>query len=163
MDRAVDTPIRFLAEPLLGELVQVGPALEGAVAHEEVMLHVADHPLIFAFGLRPGRSAGPRHKAIVTRQIHKPRMKPSRPSHRMLEDRRLLIVYQHLSRHATEPVEASDEAFIGMLRIRAIRAAVAGRVAVADRAALAADAAAAKRAGASPSAPTIHGICERAS
>ena len=53
----MDPLVGFLAQPLLGGLVQVGPALEGAVADEEVVLHVPDVPLVLALGLRPGRPA----------------------------------------------------------------------------------------------------------
>ena len=38
--------IGLLAEPLLRELIVMGPAVTGAVAHEEVVLDVADHPML---------------------------------------------------------------------------------------------------------------------
>src|SRR5574340_845030 len=80
-----------------------------------------DHRDQVKWGLRPSRPTGPRHKAIVVRQIDKSRMEPGGPAHGMLEDRRLLIVYQDLFRHAAEPVEAPDESFIGMFGILAVR------------------------------------------
>lgn len=113
--------IRLCSQPVLDELIEMSPALEGAIAHEDVVLDVAHHPLIFALGLRPGGSAGPRHKAVVARQIHKPRMEPDGPLYGMLQDRRLLIVHEDLARHTAEPVEAPDQPVIGMLRIRAGR------------------------------------------
>lgn len=121
-DRPLAPLIRLFAQPVLRELIEMGPALEGAIAHKEVVLDVAHHPFILALGLRPGRPTGPRHKAIAARQIHKPRMEPGGPAHGMLEDRRLLIVHQDLSRHTAEPVEAPDQPFIGMLGILAVRA-----------------------------------------
>jgi hypothetical protein len=41
LHRTVQPLVRFLAKPLLCQLVQVRPALEAAVAHEKVVLHVA--------------------------------------------------------------------------------------------------------------------------
>src|SRR6185436_1500811 len=40
--RAVHPRVGLLPEPLLGEPVEMGPALEGAVADDEVVLDVAD-------------------------------------------------------------------------------------------------------------------------
>ena len=57
VDGAVDPGVGFLPQPLLGELVGVGPALEGPVADEEVVLDVADVALVLALGLSAGRQA----------------------------------------------------------------------------------------------------------
>jgi hypothetical protein len=69
MHGAVHPRVGFLPKPLLGELVEMGPALEGAVADEDVMLHVADVALVLALGLGAGRPTGAWPEAVVAGQI----------------------------------------------------------------------------------------------
>ena len=52
----------------------MGPALEGAIADEEVVLHVADVALVLALGLGAGRATGARAEAVVASQVHEPRV-----------------------------------------------------------------------------------------
>jgi hypothetical protein len=59
----VHAAVGFLAEPLLGELVEMGPALEGPVADEEVLLDVPDVALALALGLGARPATGPRAEA----------------------------------------------------------------------------------------------------
>jgi len=92
VDRAVDALIGFLPEPLLRELVEMGPALEGAVADEEVVLHVPDVPLVLALGLGSGRPAGPRDEAVMPRQIHEARMETDHAPAGMREHGALLVI-----------------------------------------------------------------------
>ena len=75
----------------------MSPALEGAVADEEVVLHVPDVPLVLALGLRPGRPTGPGDEAVVAGQIHEARMEVDRAAPRMGEHGTLLVVDQDLA------------------------------------------------------------------
>jgi hypothetical protein len=109
VDGPVDAPVGFLPEPLPGELVQVGPALEGAVADEEVVFHVPDVPLVLALGLRPGGATGPGHEAVVTRQIHEARVEVDRAPAGMRQHRTLLVIDQDLARGAPEPLKGADQ------------------------------------------------------
>src|SRR5262249_28262914 len=108
VDGAVDALVRLLPQPPLGHLVQMRPALEGAVADEEVVFDIADIPLVLPLGLGPGGAAGPGHKSIVAGQIHEARMEANRASARMCEDGALLIVDQDLAGAAAEPLEGAD-------------------------------------------------------
>jgi hypothetical protein len=107
---------------LFGELVEMGPALEGPVAHEEVMLHVPDVPLILALGLRPGRSTGPRDEPIVAGQVDKAGMEADVPTAGMRQHRALLVIDQDLLGSAAEPLEGSDQPFIGVLGVLGVGA-----------------------------------------
>src|SRR4029453_18696536 len=66
--RAVHPRVGFLPQPLLGEPVEMGPALEGAVADEEVVLDVADVALVLPFGLGASGPAGAGAEAVVAGQ-----------------------------------------------------------------------------------------------
>src|SRR6185295_12520800 len=105
VDGAVHPRVGLLAEPLLGELVEVGPALEGAVADEEVVLDVADVALVLALGLGPGWATGPGAEAVVAGQIEEPGMELDLAATPMREDGGLLIVDQNLGRPAAKPLE----------------------------------------------------------
>src|SRR5712692_10620038 len=60
LDRAVQSPIGFLPQSLLGQLVEMRQALELPVAGEEVLLDVAHHAFVLALGARAPWPAGPR-------------------------------------------------------------------------------------------------------
>lgn len=98
------------------------PALKGTIPDKEVVLDVADHPLIFALGLCSGRLAGARDKPIVARQIHKPGMEASRATSWMSEHRRFLVVHQHFGGDACKPLNAADQSVIGVLGVLTVRA-----------------------------------------
>lgn len=121
MHGAVHPGVGFLPEPLLGQLVEVGPALEGAVADEEVMLDVADVALVLALGLGSGRATGPRAEAIVPGQIEEPGMELDGAAAPMRDDGGLLIVDQDLGRDAPEPLEGPHQRLVGMLGVLAVR------------------------------------------
>ena len=69
---AVHPRVGLLAQPLLGELIEMGPAVEGPVADEEVVLDVADLALVLALGPGPRRPTGARPEAVVAGEIEKP-------------------------------------------------------------------------------------------
>jgi hypothetical protein len=108
VDGAVDARVGFLPEPLLGELIEMGPALEGPVVDEEVVLNVADVALVLALGLGACRAAGPRPKAVVAGQVQESGMELDRAAAPMGDDGGLLIVDQDLARDAAEPLDGSD-------------------------------------------------------
>jgi hypothetical protein len=117
----MDARIGFLPQPLLGELIQMGPAVEGAIADEEVVLDVADVALVFALGLGSCRPTRPRPEAIVSGQIEKPRMEDVAAAARMGDDRALLVIDEDLPRDAAEPLEGADERLVGVLGIFGVR------------------------------------------
>ena len=82
VEGAVHAGVGFLAEPLLGELVEMRPALEGPVADEEVMLDVADVAFVLPFGLGARRPTGPGAEAVVPRQVEEPGMELTSPPRR---------------------------------------------------------------------------------
>src|SRR5206468_1168309 len=102
---AVHARVGFLPEPPLGELVEVGPALEGAIADEEVVLDVPDVALVLALGLRAGRATGPGTEAVVAGQIDEARVELDVAATRVRDDGGLLIVDQDLGGAAAEPLE----------------------------------------------------------
>ena len=114
--------VGFLPEPLLGELVEMGPALEGPVADEEVVLDVADVAFVLALGLGAGRATGPRAEAVVARQAQEVGMELDVAPAAMGEDGGLLIVDQDLGGDAAEPFEGADEGLVGVLRILGVGA-----------------------------------------
>ncbi len=122
LHRPVAATIRLVPQPVLGELIEMHPTIDGAVADEEVVLDVADHAFVLALRLRPGRSARARYKPIVSRQIHKSWMEPGGATLRMRKGRRRLIVHQHLGQHAAKPLEAPDQPVIGVCGVLAVRA-----------------------------------------
>jgi hypothetical protein len=119
---AVHPGIGLLPEPLLGELIEVGPALEGAVADEEMVLDVADVALVLALGLGPRRATGPRAEAVVAGQIEEPGMELDGAPAPMGDDGGLLIVHPDLAGHAAEPLEGPDQRLVGMLGVLGIGA-----------------------------------------
>lgn len=58
MCRAADSQVGLLGKPEGRQLVQMRETLEEAMAHEEGVLHVAHHRLIFSLGRRSGSSPG---------------------------------------------------------------------------------------------------------
>src|SRR3954447_15738400 len=118
MDGAVDAQVGLVAQPLLSELVEMRPAVEGRVAHEEMVLDIADHALIFAFGASAVGPTGARRKAIMGSQIDKACSELETVV--MVEQHsNFLIVDEHLLRNASEVLEAADETVVGVLGIQA--------------------------------------------
>ena len=72
--RAMHAGVGFLPQPLLGELIEMRSALEGAIADEEVVLDVADVAFVLALGLGAGRAASPGAETIVAGEIQEPGM-----------------------------------------------------------------------------------------
>ena len=73
-DRAMHPRVGLLPQPLLGELVEVGPTLEGPGADKKVVLDVADVAFVFPLRLGAGRPAGPGAEPVVAAQIEEARM-----------------------------------------------------------------------------------------
>ena len=118
---AVHPGVGLLAQPLFRDLIQMTPAVERPVAHEEMMFDVADHPFVFALCPRPRRLTRARREAVLTGQIEEARVE-ARPIHPVLEHGALLVVDEHFGRAAAEPLEAADQPFVGMFGILAVRA-----------------------------------------
>src|SRR6266404_715798 len=112
MHRPVDSRIGFRCEPGERQLVEMLEALEAAVAHEEVVLHVAHHPLVFSFGPCPVRPARSRPETIVPREIHEALVESYAVADSMLDHRALLIVDEHLLSRSTEVLEGADDPFV---------------------------------------------------
>jgi hypothetical protein len=74
----MNTRIRFLPQPLFGQLVEVSPALELPVSDEEVMLHLTHHAFVLALGAWASRLAGLRGEPIVAGQIQEDQRSPRR-------------------------------------------------------------------------------------
>ncbi len=117
MHSAMHAQIGFLTQPLLGQLVEVCPALKGAIAHEEVVFDVADHALIFAFGASPVGAAGTRGKAVVLCEIEKALIEVETVV-MMEQDGSFLVVDEDFFGPAAEVLEAADETLVGMLGIQ---------------------------------------------
>ncbi len=112
----MDTLIGFLEQPLFKQLVQVRQALERSIALEEVVLHVADHPLHLALGPGPIRTARLGHEAVVPGELLEALVEAHRAGH-VLDDRRLLIVDPDLAGDAPEPGEGLHQALVGVLGV----------------------------------------------
>lgn len=113
--------IGFLAQPLFGQVVELGPALKGAVAHEEMLFDVADHALVFAFGAGTIRAAGAGREAVVRREVEKALVESKGVT---LVDQHggFLIVDQHLLGDAVEVLQAADQPLVGVFGIVVRRA-----------------------------------------
>src|SRR5205823_3672798 len=79
---------------------------------------IANHALVFALGAGPVGPAGPRGEAVVSGQVEKALIElgglPICPE---LQDRRLLVIHQHLARHTAEVLQAADQPFVGVLGV----------------------------------------------
>jgi len=58
VDRGLPPLVRFVAEPLLDQLLQMRPALKGPIPDEEMVLEIVHHPLVLPLGPSPIRSTG---------------------------------------------------------------------------------------------------------
>src|SRR5262245_5904583 len=132
--RAVHARVGFLPQPLLGELIEMSPTLERAIADEEVVLHVADVAFILALGLGAGGATSARAEAIVAGQVHEPRVELDVAATPMRDDGGLLIVDENFGGRAAEPLEGAHERLIGMLGILAVRPPEVEAARVAERA-----------------------------
>jgi hypothetical protein len=106
---------------VLGQLIEMGPAVEGAVADEEVVLDVADVALVLALRLGSGRATGARPEAVMPGQIQEPRMEHDLAAAPMGEHRALLVIDQDFARHAAAPLEGPHQRLVGMLGVLGIR------------------------------------------
>src|SRR4029453_11868505 len=106
---------------LLGELIELGPALERPIADEEVMLDVADVAFVLALGLGASRTTGARAEAVVAGQIDEARGELDLAPPPVRDDGGFLIVDQDLGRAATEPLEGPHERLVGVLGILGVR------------------------------------------
>ena len=111
--------VGFLLEPLLQLLVEMGLAVEGPVAHKEMLFQIAHHAFVFAFGLRPPGFAGAGPEAIVASEIDKARVELDTPSGGMEQDSGFLVIHQHLLGHAAKVLETADQPFVGVFGILA--------------------------------------------
>src|SRR5215210_9054093 len=118
MDGAMHALVSFLAQPLFSQLVEVCPTIEGPIADKEMVLDVADHALVFAFGASAVGAAGARCKAVVRGEVKKALIELETVT--MVEQHSdFLIVHQHLFGKAAEVLEAADETLVGMFGVEA--------------------------------------------
>jgi hypothetical protein len=61
--------IGFLAQPLLGQLIEMRQVFELSIAHEKVLFDVAHHALVLALGAGAPWPASARLKAVVGGQL----------------------------------------------------------------------------------------------
>src|SRR5690606_27763869 len=107
-------------EPGLEQADEVIEALEGAVALEEVLLHVADHAFHLARGAGPVGPAGFGAEGVMAGELPEARVEAHRAWY-MLEHRRSLVVDPHLAHAAAEPLEGAYQALVGVLGVAAGR------------------------------------------
>ena len=65
LDRPVQPLIGFLAQPLLGQLIEMRQVFELAIAQEEILFDVGHHALVLALGATAPWPAGTRLKAVM--------------------------------------------------------------------------------------------------
>ncbi len=106
-------------EPLLQQPVEMAVALEVPVALEEVLFHIAHHPLGLALGTRPlgPTRLGLEAVMVGVGQIQEAGVEMHGAVPIMPDHGRLLIVHQDLARHAAEVVEGPDQPFIGVFGV----------------------------------------------
>lgn len=80
------------------------------------MLHIAHHSLVLALGLGTIRAAGLGHKAVMLGQEHKARVE-AQSRGCVLDHRRPLVIYPHLTGEVAEIGECPHQTLAGMFGI----------------------------------------------
>src|SRR5690242_21565176 len=112
----------------------MSPAVEVAIANKEVVLDVTDIALVLALRLGAGGATRARPETIVPGEIDEARKEHDVAAATMGDHRALLIIYEHLARHAAEPFEGAHQRLIGMLAVLRVRAPEMKAARVAQRA-----------------------------
>ncbi len=99
----------FRGKPAQRELIHVREAVELPIPLKKIPLDIADHPLVFALGPSPVRTAGTRVKPVVTGKVDKALVVTNIFANPVADHGGLLIVDQHLS---GDPPKYSNESFI---------------------------------------------------
>jgi hypothetical protein len=103
MEGAMTSLVRFLPQSLFGQLIEMGPTLEVAIADNEGVFDVADHPFVLALRLRPSRATRLRDEAIVPGRVEESRMELHRAAPRMFPYGGLLIIDEDFVRDVAQP------------------------------------------------------------
>lgn len=91
--------------------------MHAVLAGIHVVLDVAHHALISAFGAGAVRATGTRRETIMPGQVQKALVEAGFARGGVQQHRGLLVVDQHLIGRTAEVLEAAHQSFIGMLGI----------------------------------------------
>src|SRR3972149_803040 len=100
----------------------MSPAFERAVANEEVVLDVAHHAFVFAFGTCPVGSTSAWREPVMISQVEKTFVETGPTLVGSLEHGALLVIHQHFLGHAAEILETADQALVSVLSVQAVGA-----------------------------------------
>lgn len=106
-------------QPVLQQLVQVGIAVEAAIALEEVVLYITHHTFGLALGSGPLGPAGPGGKAVMVGQLQEAGIEGNLAIAVVANHGGLLVVHQNAGRNTAKVPEGLHQRLIGMLCILA--------------------------------------------